>query len=54
MLKANAKLIAAAPEMLKEIDSMIDALDPDMKWHKICWLRDNLVQFRSKIFEDMQ
>lgn len=47
--EANARLIAAAPEMLAEINNVIDMLDPEMGRLAIVELRERLIQFRSKV-----
>jgi len=43
--KANAKLIAAAPELVKELDHAIDVLDPAMSRQDIVCLRERLIRF---------
>jgi hypothetical protein len=47
--EANARLIVAAPSLLKEIANAIDVLDPAMYRHEIVQLRERLIRFRSSI-----
>ena len=50
----NARLIAAAPEMLSEINNAIDMLDPEMERLAIVELRERLIQFLSKVTDAAQ
>lgn len=52
--EANARLFAAAPEMLAEIVNVIDVLDPEMGRLAIVELRERLIQFRSKVTDAAQ
>jgi hypothetical protein len=49
VMDANGRLIAKAPELFKEIENVIDALDPAMSRHEIVELRERLIRFQSSI-----